>query len=77
MQPDYLDEKIERLELDKKIIKKLNQSDIIIVNDLWRLKRIDLKRIGIKPAEINQIIIKLQLKGLDLNKRNYNNLKKH
>ncbi len=77
MNRKYLNEKIERLEIDNIIVKKLNQNNIIIINDLWRLKRIDLKRIGISSAEINHIIIKLQLHGLDLNKKNYNNLKKY
>ena len=40
-----------------------------IINDLWKLNRHELKQLGLTDQQINQIIIRLQLIGLDLNKK--------
>ena len=52
---------------------KVNYSNLEInkSNDLWCLNRKKLKEYGVVDADIKQIIIKLQLIGLDLNKKVY------
>ena len=63
------DEKIIELNLSDKLNKKLNSLGLIVINDIWVLKRKDLKEKGLTDSEIKSIIIALQLKGLDLNKK--------
>ena len=65
------DEKIIELNLSDKLNKKLNSLGLIVINDIWVLKRKDLKEKGLTDSEIKSIIIALQLKGLDLNKKIY------
>lgn len=62
---------INSLSLDKEIIAKLKQININYIEELWRLKRADLKNNKFTNDEINKIIISLQLIGLDLNKKKY------
>lgn len=66
-----LEEPLQMLELDSKIIKKLNLSNIYIVQDLWNLKRKNLKELNFTDEEIKQIKIKLQLNSIDLNQKIY------
>ena len=66
-----LEKKISILGLDESIEKKLNELDINMVNDLWECKLVFLKNNNFNNSEINQIRIKLQLKGIDLNKKVY------
>ena len=67
----YIENTIDDMGLSKKINDKLKNNDINSVKDLWVLKRTELKKKGFTDNEINQIIIKLQLNGLDLNKKEY------
>lgn len=60
------------LEISNEIIKKLTNYNITTVNDLWQLKRNDLKQIGLTDKEVTHIIIKLQLHSMDLNRKTYN-----
>ena len=62
---------INSLSLDKDLILKLKEVNINNVEDLWSIKRSDLKSKKFTNDEINKIIISLQLIGLDLNKRKY------
>ena len=66
-----LEKDIDDFGLSKKTIEKLKDKGIASINNLWVLKRTDLKKMGLTDNEINAIIIKLQLNGLDLNKREY------
>lgn len=66
-----LEKDIDDFGLSKKTIEKLKDKGITSINNLWILKRTDLKKMGLTDNEINTIIIKLQLNGLDLNKREY------
>ena len=66
-----LEKNIEELQLNNKIIKKLKEKDIRIIKVLWKMKRKELKQLGFSDSEISQIIIKLQLHAIDLNKRVY------
>jgi DNA-directed RNA polymerase alpha subunit len=66
-----LEDKIENLNLSKNINKVLKDNDINYIKDLWQLNRKQLKSLKLKDNEIKDIIISLQLQGLDLNKRIY------
>ena len=66
-----IDDKIENLKLSKSINKILKSNNIIYIKDLWILNRKKLKELGFKDKEIKDIIISLQLQGLDLNKKIY------
>lgn len=66
-----LEKNIEELQLNESVNKTLKENNINLVEDLWVLKRKELKDFGIKDSEISQITIKLQLYGLDLNKKVY------
>ncbi len=66
-----LEKGIEELSLDTKALKLLKENDIITVEDLWSKKRKDLKELNFSDSEITNIAIKLQLYGLDLNKKIY------
>ncbi len=68
----YIEKNIEILDLDKPIVDILKQNEILTIENLWILNRKKLKELGLKDNEIKQITIKLQLLGLDLNKRVYN-----
>lgn len=54
---------------DDKISNILISNNILKVGELWNLKRKDLKEFGLNDNQINKIIIKLQLLGIDLNKK--------
>lgn len=71
MKKEVLKKNVDCLNLDNAIIEKLNNNSIYVVEQLWKLKRQDLKGLNFKTCEINQIIIRLQLVGLDLNRKKY------
>ena len=62
---------IENLNLNKRIINKLKENDIFTVSDLRYKKRDFLKNINLSNEDINMISIRLQLLGIDLNKKVY------
>lgn len=66
-----LNKDIKQLNLDNSIVNKMKDNNIAVVEDLWKMKRRDLKSLGFSDNEISQIIIKLQLCGIDLNRRVY------
>ncbi len=68
---EYVESSIDILDLDNEIIKKLKDNNLNTVGLVWVQTRKSLKTIGLKDSEIKQIIIKLQLLGLDLNKKIY------
>lgn len=67
-----IEKEISVLELDSATNKVLKDNSINTVGDLWILNRKKLKEMGFKDADIKLITIKLQLLGLDLNKKVYN-----
>ena len=67
----FLENSIEELKLANNISSILIDNNIKQVKDLWELKRKDLKDLKFSDSEINQITIKLQLGGLDLNRKIY------
>ena len=62
---------ISNLSLSKDLINKLKDKELNYIEDVWLLKRINLKALGFTNDEIKEIIISLQLIGLDLNKKKY------
>ena len=66
-----LEKDIVELGLEKDVTDLLRSFEINKINDLWCLNRKKLKEYGVVDADIKQIIIKLQLIGLDLNKKVY------
>lgn len=71
MKKEVLKKDIEALNLDFKILMKLKKNSINTIEELWFLNRNKLKLLEFKDSEVNQIIIKLQLLGLDLNHKKY------
>lgn len=68
---EILNNNIKLLNLDDFLIKKLNEIDIYKVDDLWRCNKNYLKDNNFSNTDISQIKIRLQLIGLDLNKKIY------
>lgn len=67
-----LNDDIELLNIDESIIKILKKHNVLIVEQLWNLKRNDLKEMGFESLEIKHIKIKMQLHSLDINRKKYN-----
>ncbi len=59
------------LDLDNECLKILKENNINLIEDLWQLSKRDLKDLGINDKDIKYISIRLQLLGLDLNKKIY------
>lgn len=59
------------LDLDDDSLKILKEKNVNLIEDLWKLSKKDLKTYGINDKDIKYISIKLQLLGLDLNKKIY------
>ncbi len=66
---EKLKENVNTLHLDSIIIKKMLANNIMTIEDLWKLKRKDLKELNFTDSEINKIVICLELYGIDLGKR--------
>lgn len=67
-----IEKDIKALDLDSDMNKLLKENSINTVGDVWILNRKKLKEMGFKDTDIKLITIKLQLLGLDLNKKVYN-----
>lgn len=68
----YLEKSIDKLNVDTDILLILCNNNIQFIKQIWLLKRDDLKQMNLTDNQINQIVIKLQLNGVDLNKKVYN-----
>ena len=68
---DNLKKDIKILNLDRECLTILKDNRINLIEDLWLLTKKDLKMFGINDKDIKYISIKLQLLGLDLNKKIY------
>lgn len=62
---------VNSLSISKELINKLKEKELNYIEDVWVLKRINLKELGFTYDEIKEIVISLQLIGLDLNKKKY------
>lgn len=67
----YISKDISILELDDNIDSLLKANAIKTVNDLWIKSKKELKSYGLNDKDIKYVSIKLQLIGLDLNKKMY------
>ncbi len=67
----YINKDISILELDDNINSLLKANEIKTVNDLWLKTKKELKSCGLNDKDIKYVSIKLQLIGLDLNKKMY------
>lgn len=67
----YIYKDISILGLDDNIACLLTKNEMRTVNDLWLKTKKDLKNYGLKDKDIKYVSIKLQLIGLDLNKKMY------
>lgn len=65
------DKKLKDMDISEELLTKLNANNIFTIKDVWQLSRIDLKNMGLNNVEIKSIVIKLELLGLDLNKKIY------
>ena len=68
---EYVESSIDILDLDAETSKLLKEKEINTIGELWVQNRKSLKTLGLKDSDIKQVIIKLQLLGLDLNKKIY------
>lgn len=66
-----IDADINKLKIQENIKRKLKNNKLNIIKDIWRLKRKDLKNLDFNDSEIKEIIISLQLIGLDLDRKIY------
>ncbi len=66
---DILKKDLSVLDINNGIKDKLKENEINFVYELCALNRKKLKEYKFKPSEINDIIVKLQLEGLDLGKK--------
>ena len=69
MKNNLIEKRIEYLKLNDTINNVLKENNINIIEDLWIKTRSNLKKIGLNDTQIKEIIIKLELIGLDLNKK--------
>ena len=68
---DNLKKDIKILDLAREGLAILKDNNINLIEDLLLLTKKDLKILGISDKDIKYISIKLQLLGLDLNKKIY------
>ena len=66
---EILKKNIKVLNVDKNVINVLYENEVNYVYELCLLNRKKLKEYGFKSSDINDIIVKLQLQGLDLGKK--------
>lgn len=67
----FLNEPIDILNISAKTFSILKNNKLNKIEDVWKLKRKNLKEMGISETEINRIIVFLQLQGYDLNQKIY------
>ena len=69
---NLLNKNVDILMLSDNVINKLKLNNINKLEDIWLLDRNDLKKLDLSVEDIREIRVKLQLNGLDLNKKIYN-----
>ena len=65
---EILNESVNKLKLDKKIAKQLIEKEIDTIIKLCNYSRLELNDLGFINTQINDIIVSLQLIGLDIKK---------
>lgn len=69
---NLLNKNVDILMLSDNVINKLKLNNINKLEDIWLLDRNDLKKLDLSIEDIRETRVKLQLNGLDLNKKIYN-----
>ena len=69
-----LKENISILSLNESVNQKLEENNINKIEDLCSMTKADLRSINFEQTDINAIEIKLQLNGLDIKKKRYQNM---
>lgn len=67
MSNKYLEQNIDRLDIPSKAIDLLKEDKIIKIKQLCDKTRTYLKNLGLNSAEIDKLVIELQLLGLNIN----------
>jgi DNA-directed RNA polymerase alpha subunit len=60
---------LSNLGLSSTLLYKLRENNINNISDLQKLNRADLRNMKFDKSDIDEIIVKLELMGTDLNKR--------
>ena len=63
-----LENDVSSLNLGKNLVTKLKENEINSVYDLCNFSRMELSNIGIENNQIGNIVVELQLLGIDLKK---------
>lgn len=66
-----LNDNINSLNLNKDIINKLYIHKVYLIKELWQTTRSELRTFELTNKDISEVVIRLQLLGLDLNKKLY------
>lgn len=66
-----INDDVEKLELNNEICTKLRFNKIDTIGKLCELTRKELKNIDLVQGEIQTIVVKLQLQGLDIKGNDY------
>lgn len=71
MKSNLLKEDLSILNLNDDVMQRLEENNIMKVEDLCSMTKADLRNINFEQSDINTIEIKLQLNGLDIKKKRY------
>lgn len=71
MKKEDLVKNIDYLKINDNTTKKLKNNNILTIEDLWNTNRNILKDYSLMDSEIREVSIKLQLIGMDLNRKKY------
>lgn len=66
---EVLEKDIEVITRNKEILEKLRNNGILLVKDLCDMSKKDLEELNIPSIYIKEIIISLQMNGVDLRKK--------
>lgn len=67
MNEKVLNQNIDRLDISCKLIQFLKDNKIVIIKQVCKKSKKELKDLGLSTNEIKQIEVQLQLEGLTLN----------
>lgn len=71
MKKEDLVKNIDYLKINDNTTQKLKNNNILTIEDLWNTNRHILKDYSLMDSEIKEVSIKLQLIGMDLNRKKY------
>ena len=71
MKSNLLKEDLSILNLNDDVMQRLEDNNIMKVEDLCSMTKADLRNINFEQSDISTIEIKLQLNGLDIKKKRY------